>query len=413
MLKTTLLNYAKLLARVGLNVQKGQEVIIYAEMAQMDFLIMVVKECYLAGASKVRIEWTHQPIDKLHVLYQSEEDLAKVHSWQHKKFEEQTQLLPAKLYIDSSDPDGMVGIDIDKYAKARAKRAKLIKPYRNKMENKYQWCIASVPSLQWASKIFPYQSKTRSLETKLWKAILQSVRALEGNPIRNWEKHNLELLKRANFLNALQIDRLQYTSCNGTNFSVALLPKSRFMAGGEKTLSGIYFNPNIPTEECFTTPDKYSAEGIVYATKPLSYKGQLIEDFYLEFKAGKVIKADARVGADCLQKMLNMDEGASYLGEVALVPQSSPIQQSNLLFYNTLFDENASCHLAIGRGFTNCIDGYEDMTEEELQKYGVNDSIEHTDFMIGCDDLNIIATTRTGQRVEIFKNGEWAFCIDN
>ncbi len=410
MQKTVLKNYAKLLARTGLNVQKGQEVVISAELDQTEFVLMCAEECYRAGAAKVRVEWSHQPLSRLGAEYKSEEVLGEVAPWQEEKLRLQVRQLPARLYLDSDDPDGMNGIDSEKYARAMQARQKIIKPYRDKMENKYQWCIAAVPGRKWAHKVFP-KMPISAAEEKLWRAILTASRSYEGNPLGNWQEHNRVLRARCEYLNGLGLSALEYRSSNGTNLRVGLIRGGIFAAGSEKTLSGVEFNPNIPSEEVFTSPARGEAEGIVYSTKPLSYQGQLIRNFSVRFEEGRAAEVHAAQGTAVLRKMIEMDEGAAYLGECALVPFDSPISNTGLLFYNTLFDENAACHLALGSGFTNCIQGYESHTEEELHAMGVNDSMIHVDFMIGNDDLKITGVTDTGARYPIFDRGNWAFKV--
>ena len=410
MQKTVLKNYAKLLARTGLNVQKGQEVVISAELDQTEFVLMCAEECYRAGAAKVRVEWSHQPLSRLGAEYKSEEVLGEVAPWQEEKLRLQVRQLPARLYLDSDDPDGMNGIDSEKYARAMQARQQIIKPYRDKMENKYQWCIAAVPGRKWAHKVFP-KMPISAAEEKLWRAILTASRSYEGNPLGNWQEHNRVLRARCEYLNGLGLSALEYRSSNGTNLRVGLIRGGIFAAGSEKTLSGVEFNPNIPSEEVFTSPARGEAEGIVYSTKPLSYQGQLIRNFSVRFEEGRAAEVHAAQGTAVLRKMIEMDEGAAYLGECALVPFDSPISNTGLLFYNTLFDENAACHLALGSGFTNCIQGYASHTEEELHAMGVNDSMIHVDFMIGNDDLKITGVTDTGARYPIFDRGKWAFIV--
>lgn len=409
MQKTILMNYAKLLARAGLNVQKGQEVIISAELDQPEFVAMAAEECYRAGASKVRVEWMHQPLQKISAQYRSEEVMSEVLAWQEEKMREETKLLPARLYLESSDPDGMSGVDEEKYARARQARARVFKRYRDEMDNKYQWCIAAVAGKSWAKKVFPKASSAAAAEERLWKVILQCSRAYEGNPLANWQAHNADLAARCDYMNGLGLVSLEYKSSNGTDLKIGLMEQGIFMGGGERTLSGVYYNPNIPSEECFTTPRRGQAEGIVYSTKPLSYQGKLIRNFSIRFEGGRAVEAHAASGEAALKKMIGMDEGAAYLGECALVPYDSPISRSKTLFYNTLFDENASCHLALGRGFSNCVRGFENYSDEQLKEMGVNDSIIHVDFMIGTDDLNITGVTKSGERIPVFKDGNWAF----
>ena len=302
----------------------------------------------------------------------------------------------------------MNGADQNKLSAARRAMYPQIKPYRLAMENRHQWCIAAVPGKEWAKKVFPNLSEKKAVE-EMWKVILHTSRADGKNPVQAWKQHNADLDARCEYLNNLGLQYLEYKSANGTDFTVELNPDGRFAGGKEKTLKGRIFNPNIPTEEVFTSPLAGKAEGIVYSTKPLSYMGELIENFSLRFENGKVVEAKAEKGEALLNEMVSMDEGAGKLGEVALIPYDSPINNSGVLFYNTLFDENASCHLAVGHGFNECLKGYEKYTDEECKARGINDSMIHVDFMIGAKDMSIVGVTFGGERVQIFKDGNWAF----
>ena len=407
MKKSVLRAYANLIVRCGLNVQKGQEVLIYADLDQPEFVKMVVEEAYKAKAKEVTVHFDYQPLQKLHTRYQSVKTLGEVKKWEQERQEHYCQTMPCRLHLLSEDPDGLKGINMEKMAKARQLRYPILKPYIDRRENQQQWCIAAVPGAAWAKKMFPELSKNQAME-KLWEAILYTARVTD-DPIKAWEQHNQELKSRCDYLNELGIESLHYTAENGTNLTVGMIPEAKFCGGGDTSLRGIYFNPNIPTEECFISPMRGKAEGIVYATKPLSYQGQLIENFHFRFENGKVVEAKAEKGEELLSTLVNMDEGAAYLGECALVPQNSPICQSGLLFYNTLFDENAACHLAIGMGFADTIRDFENKTLDECRALGVNDSMIHEDFMIGCDSMNIDAVTREGKTVPIFRKGNWAF----
>lgn len=407
MQKTKLRAYAKLIAKKGANVQKGQVVWITAALDQPEFVEMLVKECYALGAKRVTVDWQYLPLTVLDSKHISLKELSSVEEWQKQKMQYQADNLPVRIYLDSDDPDGLDKADQEKMAKARMAQYPIKKPYIDAIENKYQWCIASVPSKAWAKKVFPNEKTTKALE-KLWEAILTTSRA-EGDPIANWTQHNSVLHNKCKILNSLNLRSLHYTSAQGTDLTVELLPQADFLAGSETTLGkNIEFNPNIPSEEVFTTPKAGAAEGIVYSTKPLSYQGVLIENFSFEFKNGKVVKVNAQKNQAQLEQMVAMDEGAKMLGECALVPQDSPIAESNILFYNTLFDENASCHLALGRGFSNCIKDYEKYSQDDFDKMGVNNSMIHVDFMIGSDSLDIVGTTADGKQVQIFKDGKWS-----
>ena len=407
MKKTVLREYAKLIVRCGANVQKGQEVLIYAELDQPEFVKMVVEEAYKAKAKEVTVQWDYQPLGKIHTRYQSVKTMGEVKKWQKERQQHYCDALPCRIHIISEDPDGLKGMNMAKVAKARQMAYPILKPYIDEREGKQQWCIAAVPGAAWAKKVFPGVPKGKAIEM-LWEKILATSR-VDEDPIKAWEKHNKDLHDRCAYLNSLGIESLHYTADNGTDLTVGMIPEARFCGGGETSRQGIYFNPNIPTEECFISPMRGKAEGIVYSTKPLSYQGQIIDNFSIRFENGKAVEAKAEVGEELLNTMIGMDEGAAYLGECALVPQASPICQSGILFYNTLFDENAACHLALGMGFADTIEDHHNKTLEECRALGVNDSMIHEDFMIGCDTMNIDATTRDGKIVPIFRNGNWAF----
>ena len=312
------------------------------------------------------------------------------------------------IYLESADPAGLDALDQEKWGKSVQMRWGVIKPIRDSMENKYQWCIAAVPGKKWAKKVFPELSGDEAVE-KLWEAILYTSRA-EHDGVAAWRAHNAELKSRCGHLNALKLRRLHYCSSNGTDLTVGLIPEAQFMAGAEETLgAGVTFNPNIPSEEVFTSPMKGEAEGIVYSTRPLSYRGTMIENFSIRFENGRVSEVRAEKGEEALRTLVSMDEGAGMLGECALVPYDSPIRNSGIMFYNTLFDENAACHLALGDGFANCIRNFDKYTLEQCREMGINMSMIHEDFMIGSEDLDITGTTESGETVQIFKNGNWAF----
>lgn len=407
MKKTVLREYAKLIVRCGVNVQKGHEVVIHAGLDQPEFVQMVVEEAYKAKAKKVTVEWKYAPLEKIHVRYQSVTTMGTVEEWEKARQQHDCDVLPARIHLISDDPDGLKGMNMEKVAKARKLSYPVLKPYADARNGKQQWCIAAVPGAAWAKKLFPALSKHQAVE-KLWEAILSASR-VDADSVLAWEKHNADLAKRCEYLNGLGIRSLHYTADNGTDLTVGMIPQAQFCGGGETSLQGIFFNPNIPSEECFISPMRGKAEGIVYSTKPLSYQGQLIDGFSLRFENGKVVQAKAEQGEELLNTMISMDEGAAYLGECALVPQQSPIAESGILFYNTLFDENASCHLAMGRGYTDTIRDCQNYTLEQCRDMGINDSMIHVDFMIGCDSMNIDAHCDGGKVVRIFEKGNWAF----
>ena len=408
MTKTMQKKYARLIARVGANIKKGQPVKIYCEADQHEFITILVGECYKAGASRVEVDWSFQAVTKLDYKYRSLKTLSTVYPWQEERLKQMVEEIPCRIYIESEDPDGLNGVNQEKMQKSRIERYKITKKYSDALENKDQWCIAAVPSYAWAKKVFPNETKNKAYNM-LWDAILQTVYVTkDNNPEEEWQKHNAQLKSRTAYLNEKKFDYLEYKSSNGTDFKASLIPEGHWCGGGETTLSGNFFNPNLPTEEVFISPKKGFAEGVLVSTKPLSYQGQIIDNFKIEFKEGKAVSWEAAQGKELLDKMLSMDEGAPYLGELALIPYDSPIANTGILFYNTLFDENASCHVALGRGFCDTIDGFEDKTLEECHQLGINDSMIHVDFMIGAADLEITGY-KDGKAYPVFRNGNWAF----
>ncbi|MBQ8186331.1 MAG: aminopeptidase [Clostridia bacterium] len=409
MKKTTLKKYAKLIVRVGANVQKGQPVLLYVSVDQHEFAAMVAEECYRAGASRVDMEWSSQAITKLTYRHQSLRTLSKVPAWKEEKLKLMAQEYPCRIHIASEDPDGLKGLNMEKVQKASIATYPILKPYRDAIESMHQWTIAAVPSPAWAKKVFPELKKNQAVEA-LWNAILSSVHVsddADNDPIAEWAQHNENFRKRCAWLNAQKFEYLTYKSANGTDFRADLIPQGQWCGGGETTKQGVYFNPNLPTEEIFTSPMAGRAEGTLVSTKPLSYQGQMIENFWIRFENGAAVEWDAEVGKELLDKMLSMDEGANKLGELALIPKNSPINESGILFYETLFDENASCHVALGAGFNDCIEGHLDMTNEECRALGINDSMIHVDFMIGADDMEITGW-KNGVPTPVFVNGTWA-----
>lgn len=409
MKKTVLKGYARLIARTGAAVQKGQPVIIVAGLEQPEFIELLAAECYRAGASEVEVDWRHQPLTRLAIRYKSAKKLGEVKAWEEEKQRWQTEALPARIVVLSEDPDGLAGIDQAKYAAGMQARYQKLRPYIDARENREQWCIAAVPGEKWAKKVFPELPKGRAVE-RLWEAILSCSRALEGDPLENWRLHDLDIKARAEALNAMGLTALEYRDPNGTELRVGLIPEALFLGGAERCpVNGVEYNPNIPSEELFVTPRAGDAEGVVHATRPLAVQGVLIEDFWLRFEGGRVVELHAEKNEDALRTLVGMDEGAAMLGECALVPYESPIRESGILFYNTLFDENAACHLALGRGYSSNIRDYEKYSLDELRAMGVNDSMVHEDFMIGSAELDITGLTASGERLPIFRSGGWAF----
>ena len=413
MKKTIQREYAKLIAKSGVAVKKNDVVIIQADLDQPDFIAMLVDECYKAGAERVMVEWSYQKIQKLHIRHQKAKVLGKVEDFEEAKIKYRLEKNPAMIYILSDDPNGLAGINQAKYSKAMQERMKVIKPYRDQMDNKYKWCIAAVPGAAWAKTVFPGERTSVAVE-KLWKAILMTSRVIDkdGNMLDadiEWFHHNRNFAKRCEILNKAGLKALKYKSSNGTDLTVGLMEQGTFLGGGEYTLGGEYYNPNIPTEEVFTTPKAGEAEGIVYSSMPLSWRGEIIDNFSIRFEGGRAVEVKAEKNEELLKQMIAMDEGACMLGECALVPYDSPIRNSGIMFYETLFDENAACHFAMGAGFTNTVKDYAKYTREETKAMGVNDSNIHVDFMIGTADLSVIGIKADGSEFPIFVDGNWAF----
>ena len=401
--------YAKLIAVTGGGIVPGQSVVLRAGLDQPEFVLMLAEECYAAGAGEVEVEWEYQPMERLKNESESVETLGTVKLWQEQKLRYRAGTLPVMLYLESANPDGLAGIDQLKRAEAQRRRYAVTKPISDEMENRYQWCIAAVPGVEWARKVFPGLGDAEAVE-KLWEAILSCSRALEGDPAENWRRHNAFLQDRCAKLNAMGLVSLEYRASNGTELTVGLIPEAMFLGGSETNpVNGAVYNPNIPSEEVYITPRAGEAEGIVYATRPLAYRGQLIDGFWLRFEHGRVVDCGAGRNEEALRALLDMDEGSRMLGECALVPYDSPIRNSGVMFYNTLFDENAACHLALGRGYTSNIRNYGSYSLDELRAMGVNDSMVHEDFMIGCADLSVTGITAGGERIAIFADGGWAF----
>ena len=398
--------YASLLAAKGINVENGEEVWINCQLSQIDFVRYVVEECYKLGAKKVRVRFSDDKLSRLNYQYMSLKELSRVPDYTVAEYRYMKKHKPSMLHIISDDPDALKGISQSKIIKSGIKFRKKVKPYRDAIDGRYKWCIAAVPSVEWAKKVFPKLDENAAVEA-LWEAILSTSR-VDGNAIENWNNHNKSLLNHRKLLDSLDLQYLEYKSSNGTNFKVELIKGISWGGGFEYTDEGKVFNPNIPSEEVFTSPKAGSIDGIVYSSKPLSYNGQLIDEFNLRFENGKVVEVHAKKNQKLLEQMVKMDEGASMLGEVALVPYDSPIRNSGILFYETLFDENAACHLALGAGFKELLPNGAAMSSEEAHKLGINDSMIHVDFMIGTKDLEVVGTSFDGKKTIIFKDGNWA-----
>ena len=318
-----------------------------------------------------------------------------------------SKVIPCIIWVDDDNPAAFDGLDINKSIRVGRSRRRVLKKYRDITDGYEQWCIVAVPSPAWANVVFPNMTKKDAMK-HLWEAIIKTTRLESSNPVLEWNNHVKNLSSKASILNKLHLDYLKYRSSNGTDLKIKLHKMHLWQSASEANKKGITFVANMPTEEVFTMPDRYGVDGVVKSTKPLSYNGSLIEDFTIWFEAGKAVKWEARKGYDTLTGIIESDEASHRLGEVALVPYDSPINESKILFYNTLFDENACCHLAFGHAFKDNLVGYETMSEEEFKKIDFNDSIVHVDFMIGSEDLEIKGYDSNDKEYIIFKNGKWA-----
>ena len=407
--KEILSEYARLIVRTGANVQPGQVVQLSIAVEQHEFAAMITEEAYLAGAKKVNLNWLSDGQDRLHYRYADEETLALTLPWEEEKLRQMTKDLPVRIFIESEDPDALAGLDPEKLSHVRQRRSAVAKPYRDAIDGKHQWCIAALPSEPWAKKCFP-DRPTEEAMALLWDAVLRTVRiGGENDAVAAWQEHTSRIKAKGDWLNDQHFRKLHYESSNGTDFTVELIPEASWEgAGSVNQENGAYYIPNMPTEEIFTSPRAGKCDGKLVAVKPLSYNGQLIEDFSITFENGKAISCSAAKGQKLLEKMLHMDEGACMLGEVALVPKESPVNRCGFLFYNTLFDENACCHFAVGQGFKEVLPNGENLTTEEATAAGINDSIIHVDFMVGAEDLSITGYRADGSSVPVFRNGTWA-----
>jgi len=399
---------ADLAVKIGANVQKDQIVVINGSTETKDIVRIVTKKAYEAGAKKVLVNWRDEYTSKMAVEYQTIETLQEIPDYIINRYQYFVDNGACVISIVSPIPELNKDLDPNKQQAVAIASSKALNFYReHMMGNRSQWTIIAASNPIWAKKVFPQKDESEAVEA-LWNAIFNASRVTENNdPIQEWNDHNARLIAHNTILNNHQFKALHFKNNLGTDLIVELVKNHVWSGGQEKATNGVIFNPNIPTEENFTMPLKTGVNGKVVATKPLDYQGNLIEDFWLEFKDGKVINYDAKQGKDNLKNLIEFDEGSSYLGEVALISYDSPISNANILFYNTLFDENASCHLALGRAYPMNIQGGTEMSDEELEKCGYNNSMAHVDFMFGSKDMDIVGETNDGKKVQIFKDGNF------
>ena len=407
--KEKLSKYAKLIVKSGLNVQTDQIVVIDAPVESVELVRLITKEAYEVGAKEVVVKYNDEVVSRYKYEYVDKDEFGNVPAWFSEFRNGYASENAAFLTIHSDDPEGFKGIDPAKMALWSKSVSLACKPFYDSLDLGINtWCIVASSSLKWANKVYPDMSDDEAVEA-LWNAIFKATKVDSDDPIAAWEQHRKSFEKRVDYLNSLDLKELKYTNSLGTDLTVTLNKDYLFAGGGSYTTNSIYFFANMPTEEIFTSPNYKGTNGVVYSSLPLNYHGNIIDEFKLVFKDGKIVDYDAKVGKDILKEMISIDEGSRYLGEIALVPYNSPISNMKTLFYNTLFDENASCHLALGRAFSNNILGYEKMSLDDIKNFKMNDSMIHVDFMIGTKDLEIVAVCKDKTQVQIFKNGNWAF----
>lgn len=401
--------YANLLVRKGAAIQPGQELVLQAPVERADFARRVVAAAYRAEAGHVTVLWADDAVSRLTYENVGLEYFRHTPSWKIEQLNSLAEAGAAFLFLEGSDPSALKGIDPAKPAAASKARNTECRSFRDGMDfGKNVWCIAGVPVAAWAREVFPGVSDAEATY-RLWNLILEVSRAAGSDPESAWETHNASFEKTKRFLNGHRFDALRYEASNGTNLVIGMNEGHLWDGGASRTQDGVTFFPNIPTEEVFTSPDRMRAEGIVHSAMPLVHAGQIVRDFWLRFEGGRVVEYGAEQGYDVLRQIVEADESSCRLGECALVSKNTPIRQSETLFFDTLYDENASCHLALGMGFPECLDGGCDLDKDGLLAHGVNQSTTHVDFMIGSDDLNVWGITATGDEVPVFENGQWAW----
>ena len=402
--------YSALVVRVGVNLQKNQPLVIHAPITCADFVHALASEAYDVGAYDVAVNWNDEGFSHIRFQKANEVRFREFPAWRKAFYDGYAAQGAAFISIAASDPDLYSDIDPKRLTEASRTAGQALMDYRARlMSNKNTWCVVAVPTTAWARKVFPDISEGEAVE-RLWTEILSAVRVSEHeDAISTWRTHIDVLQKRTAFLNAHAFSELHYQNDLGTDLRIELPKGHVWMGGAEKSATGTLFAANLPTEEVYTLPKRNGVNGTVVASKPLHYNGNLICGFTLTFHEGKVVAYKAEQGEEHLKELLSTDEGASFLGEVALVPYDSPISQSGILFYNTLFDENASCHLAFGKAYPTCIEDGENMTEDELRQHGVNHSLVHEDFMIGTKDLTVVGRTSSGESVTIIEHGNFTF----
>lgn len=405
--KKKLHHFADLAIKIGVNLQKDQFLVVNCPVECAYFARIITEQAYKAGAGQVFVNWKDDTISRLTMQNASEDVLTEIPQWQKDKFEYYIQKGVALISVSASDPALYSGIDANKIRRVSTATAKSQKNFHNAtMSNFLRWCVVSVPTSKWAQKVFPDCDEQLAIDN-LWKSIETIMRLDHDDPTKAWQDHCDKLFERANFLNENNFESIHLKNEKGTDITIGLPENHVWLAAKEKAQDGKEFLANIPTEEVFTAPHKFKVNGKVVNALPLCENGEIIDDFFIEFSEGKIVNFGAKKGYETLKGLIETDEGTAYLGEIALVSKQSPIAQQHRLFYNTLFDENASCHLAIGKGYPSCVKDFLDLDENQLIERGINNSVEHVDFMIGTPDMFIEGIRKDGTKVTIFKDGDW------
>lgn len=400
--------YAELVVKVGVNIQQGQTLVVNTRLDSAELVRLIVKKAYEIGAKDVIVNWSDDQVTRTKYELAPEEVFHEYPKWRAKEIEELAENGAAFIAIESADPDLLKGINPERISNSQKAAGKALKTYRRYIQSdKVSWTVIAAPSEAWADKVFPNEPKETRV-SKLWEAIFKACRVDLADPIEAWKTHDTTLHEKVSYLNSKRYKKLHYLA-PGTDLTIELPENHLWVGAGSVNEKGFEFMANMPTEEVFTVPVKTGVNGVVSSTKPLSYAGNIIDQFSITFENGRIVDVKAVEGEEILKRLVETDEGSHYLGEVALVPFNSPISQSNLLFLSTLFDENASNHLAIGSAYAFCIEGGKQMSSEELEANGLNESLTHVDFMIGSDQMDIDGITADGKSEPVFRKGDWAF----
>ena len=401
-------NYADLAVKVGVNIQPNQTLFISASTDVVTFVRIIVEKAYSAGARNVIVDWNDDVVSRIRYEQAPADSFSEFPSWKVEEREQLAKKGAAFMSIVSQSPDLLKNVESSRIRDAQKASGEALDSYRQMMQaDKFSWTVIAAPSEDWASLVFPDLPKSEQVPA-LWNAIFKAVRANTEDPVAEWKQHDESLHEKVDYLNDKHYDKLHYTA-PGTDLTIELPEKHTWCGAGSVNVDNATFMANMPTEEVFTAPLKTGVNGYVSSTKPLSYGGTIIDDFKITFKEGKITQIEAHQGQEVLENLVKADEGAQFLGEVALVPHESPISASGLLFYNTLFDENASNHLAIGSAYAFNLVGGKDMTRDQLKENGLNQSITHVDFMVGSGEMDIDGILSDGTVEPIFRKGTWAF----